>query len=95
MGENDIVLLFTSHSTVLAPKTWKKLSSVKNKRPAEHPQPTVPTRVIWFGKTPATGVAFPGRVVLDQGLGRSEEVEERAGSDAGDTPTRGTEVSWK
>ena len=31
--KNDIVLLFTSHGTGLAPKTWKKLSSVKNKTP--------------------------------------------------------------
>ena len=29
--KNDIVLLFTTHGTALAPKTWKKLSSVKNK----------------------------------------------------------------
>ena len=31
--KNDIVLLFTSHGTGLAPKTWKKLSLVKNKTP--------------------------------------------------------------
>ena len=32
-NDNDIVLLFTSHGTGLAPKTWKKLSSVKNETP--------------------------------------------------------------
>ena len=31
--QNDIVLLLTSHGTGLAQKTWKKLSSVKNKTP--------------------------------------------------------------
>ena len=33
VGENGIVLLFTSHGTGVAPKTWKKLSSVKNETP--------------------------------------------------------------
>ena len=33
MGENGIVLLFTSNGTGLAPKTWKKLSLVKNETP--------------------------------------------------------------
>ena len=33
MLENYIVLLFTYHGTGLAPKTWKKFSSVKNKTP--------------------------------------------------------------
>ena len=34
LGEkNDIVSLFTSHGTGLAPKTKKKLSSVKNETP--------------------------------------------------------------
>ena len=28
--KNDIVLLFTSHGTGLAPKTWEMLSSVQN-----------------------------------------------------------------
>ena len=31
--KNNIVLLFTSHGTGLAPKTWKKLGSVKNETP--------------------------------------------------------------
>ena len=31
--KHDIVLLFTAHGTGLAPKTWKKLSSVKNETP--------------------------------------------------------------
>ena len=31
--KNDIILLFTSHGTGLAPKAWKKLSSVKNETP--------------------------------------------------------------
>ena len=31
--KNDTVLLFTSHGTGLAPKTWKYLSSVKNETP--------------------------------------------------------------
>ena len=33
MGENDIVLLITSLGTGLAPKTWKKFSSVQNETP--------------------------------------------------------------
>ena len=39
MGENGIVLLFTSHGTGLAPKTWKKLSSVQNEAPYVCPLP--------------------------------------------------------
>ena len=33
MGQNGIVLLFTSHGTGLASKTWKKLSTVQNETP--------------------------------------------------------------
>ena len=32
-GENNIILLFISHGTTLAPKTWKTLSPMQNETP--------------------------------------------------------------
>ena len=54
MGENDIALSFTSHGTGLAPKIWKRLSSVRN----EHPNGQVRSCHVKLSGSETTYTAF-------------------------------------
>ena len=54
MGENGIALSFTSHGTGLAPKIWKRLSSVRN----EHPNGQVRSCHVKLSGSETTYTAF-------------------------------------